>query len=458
MMTGKMPSSIGVFDNSAEFPTSVPTFCHYLRALGYTTALCGKMHFIGPDQQHGYERRLTTDIYPADFGWTVDWSCKPPVLSPSGLNMRSVVEAGPCERSLQVDYDDEVAFLANRELWTYARGEREHPFFLTVSFTHPHSPFTAPQRFWDLYQPADIDMPCVRLRPEAERDAHSRRLHTLYRQFEWKMTDDHIRNARHAYYGMVSYIDQRVGELLETLRASKLNENTIVIFTADHGEMLGERGLWYKSCFFESASRVPLLIALPSARSGRITQHTTSLVDLLPTLLEFAGQGDQLEPVSEIAGHSLVALLSRDQKEWVNEAYGEYTAEGSIAPVVMIKRDSRKFVYSDTDEPQLYDLAADPNELNNLAFRPDHATEISAWVKEVNQRWNFETYHAAVIDSQRRRLFMQRVRLQNIKSEPWDYTPPLDGTQQYVRSGGSPTAVKGRARFPYVQAVPPYRK
>src|SRR3712207_2760254 len=108
------------YDNAAEFPADVPTFAHALRAGGYRTVLSGKMHFCGADQLHGFEERLTTDIYPADFGWTPDWDR--PEHRPSWYhNMGSVIEAGPCVRTNQLDYDDEVVFAAERRLFDIAR-------------------------------------------------------------------------------------------------------------------------------------------------------------------------------------------------------------------------------------------------------------------------------------------------------------------------------------------------
>ncbi|MFM7568791.1 MAG: sulfatase-like hydrolase/transferase, partial [Betaproteobacteria bacterium] len=146
MMTGRLPSRIGVYDNGSEFPSAIPTIAHYLGRAGYSTTLCGKMHFVGPDQLHGYEERLITEIYPADFIWTPDWRLGPQ-SRPSGLSMRPVLEAGICKRSLQIDYDEQVAFLAEQKLFDIARYDTDRPFFLTVSFTHPHSPYTVQQQF-----------------------------------------------------------------------------------------------------------------------------------------------------------------------------------------------------------------------------------------------------------------------------------------------------------------------
>ena len=175
MMTGRLPSKIGVYDNAGEFLSSEPTFPHYLRALGYQTTLCGKMHFVGPDQLHGFERRLTTDIYPSDYGWTADWSQIEEQYSPSRMSLHSVVEAGKCERSLQIDYDEHVFNMARQEIFDLARSTDNRPFMLHVSFTHPHNPFVTTQEFWDLYDHGKIPAPEVPFIPYEKRDPWSQR-------------------------------------------------------------------------------------------------------------------------------------------------------------------------------------------------------------------------------------------------------------------------------------------
>ena len=144
LMTSRLPSKIGAFDNASELPAEIPTFAHYLRDAGYRTALSGKMHFCGPDQLHGFEERLTSDIYPADFGWFVSWDTfdeRPSYYH----NMSSITQAGTCVRSNQLDFDDEVVFNAKRYLYDQARTNDTRPFCLTVSMTHPHDPYATPQ-------------------------------------------------------------------------------------------------------------------------------------------------------------------------------------------------------------------------------------------------------------------------------------------------------------------------
>lgn len=287
MHAGQLPFAIEMYDNANEFHADIPTFAHYLRAMDYRVELSGKMHFVGPDQMHGYEKRHTTEIYPANFAWTVDWS-KGREYKPTNLTMAPIIESGPCIRSLQMDYDDEVEYHGIQALYDFARKDDGRPFMLTVSFTSPHSPFVIGQEYWDLYDHEDIEYPAVPPLELDEMDHLSRNLHYCQSRHEFTVTPENRRMARHGYYGMISYIDEKVGHLLDVLEKTGLAENTIVILTADHGEMMGERGMWFKQHFFEWAARIPFIVYAPERyKPGRVKENI-SLVDLMPTLLDMA--------------------------------------------------------------------------------------------------------------------------------------------------------------------------
>ena len=202
LMTGLLPSRTGVYDNASEFRSSIPTFAHALRLEGYRTCLSGKMHFVGPDQLHGFEERLTTDVYPADYGWTPDWRRGAERIDWWYHNASSVKEAGRAEITNQLDYDDEVAFLAVRRLFDHARYEPDVPLLLCVSFTHPHDPYVARPRHWDLYEDEEIDLPGART---PALDPHSCRLRDASLMDEAGITDADVRAARHGYYASLSW-------------------------------------------------------------------------------------------------------------------------------------------------------------------------------------------------------------------------------------------------------------
>ena len=279
-MNGLLPSRTGVYDNAAEFPSSIPTWAHYLRLQGYKTCLSGKMHFVGPDQLHGLEERLTTDIYPADFGWTPDWRLKQERIDWWYHNMTSVLQPGIAEITNQLEYDDEVAFLAVRKIYDYARFEPGKPFCLMASFTHPHDPYAARAKYWNLYRDEDIDLPRVAALSHNELDAHSKRLYDVSAMQDYTVTETDIRAARHGYYANVSYVDGLVGKLLDALEATGQLDNTVIVFTSDHGDFLGERGLWYKMSYLEPSAHIPLdrqrakkIQAAPRQGTGLADRH-----------------------------------------------------------------------------------------------------------------------------------------------------------------------------------------
>jgi choline-sulfatase len=445
MMTGLLASATGAFDNACEWRADIPTWGHHLRLAGYRTIIAGKMHFVGPDQLHGFEERLTTDIYPADFGWTPDWDS--PGERPDWYHsMDSVLSAGPCARSNQIDYDEAVMHAARRCLFDLARSEDKRPFCLAVSLTHPHDPFNIEQRYWDRYDDTDIDMPRVAALPDA--DPHSRRLRQIYGMDAQPVSDAHIRAARHAYYGAVSYVDDQLGVLRETLGAAGLEDDTAIVFLSDHGEMLGERGLWYKMSFFEGASRVPLIVHAPGRFVPRRVSLPVSLLDLLPTLCDFVGAA----PPCGIGGSTLLPHLLGQGGH--GDVFGEYCAEGTLAPMVMIRRGPWKFIHAPGDPDQLFDLAADPDELCNLAARAAPPASLAAFRAEAAARWNLVALRNEVLESQRRRRLVAEA-LRCGRRTAWDYQPPGTAATDYVRGHKKLETLEADARLP--SRAPPIR-
>ena len=432
-MSGRLPSRIGAYDNATEFPSEVPTFAHYLRDLGYHTCLSGKMHFVGADQLHGFEVRVTTDVYPADFSWTTDWSLSTETWFPWYHSMRGVLDAGPSPRSVNTEYDEEVAVEAARWLYDHALVAGDRPFFLAASFISPHDPYLAPLRYWNAYDDEEIDDPVVGDLPMEARDPHSRRLYYTTGRHMDDVDPADVRRMRRAYYAVMSWIDDRIGAILEALDATGQRDDTIIVLSADHGDMLGERGLFYKMCFFEYSARVPLLVHAPQLfGSGRVGANV-SLVDLMPTFLEWADDGRMPELHSPIDGTSINNLVAGDTAGWPDVAYGEYNAEGTQWPLLMVRRGRHKYVYGEQDPPQLYDLETDPHELENLAGDPEAAEVQSALHAEVFRIWDPEALRAQVSSSQGRRLWLDKVLTTGTRT-PWDWQPQRDASRQYVRA------------------------
>ncbi|WP_370312308.1 choline-sulfatase [Sagittula sp.] len=445
-MSGQLISRIAAFDNACEFRASVPTFAHYLKALGYRTCLSGKMHFVGPDQKHGFQDRVTTDIYPADFAWTPDWEAADERIDKWYHNMQTVKESGVAVATYQTDYDDEVEFAARR--WLIDRGRDraagdKSPFCMVASFIHPHDPYVAKPEWWDLYSDDEVDMPEYPLSPE-EQDPGSRRVMDGIEASYIPLTDEEVHRARRAYLANVSYFDSKVGALVKTLEDIGELDNTLLIVTADHGDMLGERGLWFKMNFFEHSARIPMIMTGPGVAQGTAA-NACSLIDLLPTFIE-AGGGDMSMLGEPVDGRSLMPL-ARGEDDPVDLVIGEYCAEMTPWPVFMIRRGPLKYIHCDPDPAQLYDLSNDPLEKVNVATDPAYADAAAAFAAEVAERWDSATLRENVMRTQKSRRALHAA-MEAGAGEHWDYNPPRDATQEYVRNHMDWAVANNRYRFP----------
>jgi len=448
-MSGQLISRIAAYDNASEFRSSVPTFAHYLRSSGYKTCLSGKMHFVGPDQKHGFEDRVTTDIYPSDFAWTPDWEAHDERIDKWYHNMQTVKESGVAQATFQIDYDDEVGVAARRWLFDHARDKAINPdtgkpFLMVASFIHPHDPYVARPEWWDLYNDEEIDPPAF-VPSLAELDPFSRRVMDGIEASTVALTEEEIRRARRAYLANVSYFDSKVGLIVKTLEETNEIDNTIIVVTADHGDMLGERGLWYKMNFFEHSARVPLIMAGPGVVQGT-AGNACSLVDLMPTFIDIASSHGETVLGEPIDGRSLMPLARGDSDPF-DEAIGEYCAEMTPYPVIMIRRGPFKYIHCDIDPPQLYNVVDDPLETTNLAGLPEHAQRAGDFAHEIKDRWNGEKLREQVIATQKSRRALHEA-MQAGTMVSWDYNPPSDASQQYVRNHMDWTVAAERYRYP----------
>ncbi|TDZ20296.1 Choline-sulfatase [Colletotrichum orbiculare MAFF 240422] len=450
LITGQLPMKIGAYDNGAQISSEIPTYAHYLRLKGYQTALAGKMHFIG-DQLHGYETRLTSDIYPGDFGWVVNWD-EPDTRLEWYHNSSSILQAGTCVRSNQLDYDEEVMYRSTQFLYDHVReGPEKRPFALTVSLTHPHDPYTIEDKYWDLYEDVDIALPKVRI-PKEEQDPHSKRLMKVCDLWDYDFTDDQIKRARRAYYGAVSYVDDCVGRLLSVLKKCGLEDDTIIVFSGDHGDMLGERGLWYKMSYFESSVRVPLFVRHPKQFEPRRVTKNVSTLDILPTLCDLVGT--KPAPGLPMDGVSLLPHL--EGKEGHDKVYAEYTGEGTVSPLMMIREGPWKFIHCPADGTQLFNLEHDPLELVNLASSKAAKTldaeakaRLEEYTAETKAKWDFDAITEEVLQSQRKRRLVWAALTKGAFTS-WDYDPIDDGRMKYIRSQIPLDDLERRARYPPV--------
>ena len=399
------------------------------------------MHFVGPDQMHGFEERLTTDIYPADFGWTPDYRKPGERIDWWYHNMGSVTGAGIAETSNQMEYDDEVAHHARAKIYDLARGNDERPWALTVSFTHPHDPYVARKKYWDLYEDCQHLLPEVPAMNYEDQDNHSKRIFDANDWRSFDISEDDIRNSRRAYFANISYLDDKIGEIIEALENTK--QEAIIMFVSDHGDMLGERGLWFKMSFFEGSSRVPLMISSPNMEPGLI-EAPVSNIDVAPTLCELAGVSVE-EIMPWVEGESLVHLGQGGKR--TSPVAMEYAAEASYAPMVSLRQGPWKYNRCALDPDQLFNLENDPHELINQAENSDHADILSQLSAIADERWNLDQFDANIRESQARRWVVYEA-LRNGDYYPWDYQPLQKASERYMRNHMDLNTVEERARFP----------
>ena len=442
-----MPSRTRVYDNAAEFASDIPTYAHHLRRAGYQTSLSGKMHFVGPDQLHGYEERLTTDIYPADFGWTPDYTRPGERIDWWYHNLGSVKGAGVAEITNQLEYDDEVAYQATRKLYDLARGHDARPWCLTVSFTHPHDPYVARREFWDLYADcAELD-PAIPPVARDGQDAHGQRLMLASDHANYPISQEDVRRARRGYFANISYVDQKIGEILDVLKRTRQDENTIVVFLSDHGDMLGERGMWFKMSFFEGSARVPLMIAAPGpefglrpAASTRQSRRSMSCPRLpsspaSTSAKSFPGPtaraSSASQPVHRSAGRSRWNMPPRVRSlRW-------WPCATAVSSWCFAKPTSRCSSISKATRTSWGTLRP-----IQLSPKCSHCMTAAA-----RSRWDLQRFDADVRASQARRRVVYEA-LRNGAYYPWDHQPLQRASERYMRNHMDLNVLEETQRFP----------
>ena len=342
-----------------------------------------------------------------------------------------------------MDYDDAVAFHGCQKLRDLARRSDDRQWCLTVSFTHPHDPYVARQKFWDLYTDCEhLDAPGPAMGYD-DLDPHSKRIFDANDWRSYEITSQHVRNARQAYFANISYLDEKIGDLLGVLERTGQVENTVVVFTSDHGDMLGEKGLWFKMSFYEGSSRVPLMMSGPGL-SPQTLSAPVSTLDVTPTLADLAGVTlDEVMPWTD--GESLLPLTTGAER--TAPVAIEYAAEASYSPLVALRYGRWKYTRCTLDPEQLFDLESDPHELTNLAGEPEHRATLEALRTKAQARWDLEAYDREVRESQARRWVVYEA-LRNGSYYPWDFQPLQKASEQYMRNHMDLNEVDAGRRFP----------
>lgn len=384
-LTGRLPHSIGMWTNSQPFASDLPTWAHYLSAAGYQTALAGKQHFTGPDQKHGFEHRFGTEIHSERIR---PYSL---VTYTDASDLARFYKYG-VGRTAYTDHDDQV--VADSVRFLAGGRDRGRPFALCASLFAPHHPFIVEQKYWEMYWPEHGDL------PPALPTGYLDRQHPAWRdqRFFYRMevvTDDVARHMRAAYYALTTFLDEQIGRILEALERSGEADNTVVVYTTDHGEHLGEHGLWFKKTFFDESAKVPLIVSWPREYpGGQRRAQVVSLVDIARTLLDW---GETREPYRS-DGASLDGILRDAQAPWENVAIGDFIGVDEMVmatdhpsagrPRRMIRAGRYKLNYFYENAPELYDLEADPGEWHDLAADPAHRDVVHDLSARLARGWD----------------------------------------------------------------------
>ena len=428
--TGRLPTSHQIWGNGCELRSTTPTVMHFLRSTGYRNVCSGKCHFVGADQLHGFDRRLTTDMYPSNFDWSIDW--EPEVDHRPGTSVKKLAVSGACRTNNQILYDSEVQFRAIEFLRYEALEAPESPFFLHVSCTQPHDSYQSVPKYLDQYKGEDIAPPRVDNEPIPNPVTDWLAVHHGVDQYP--PTEERIRASREAYYAMITHLDDFLGEIIAELKLLDLYDDTLIIFTSDHGDMMGERNMWFKRTFWEHSVKVPLIFHQPSRYAAKRVGEIVTLADLCPTLAEIGGAQDASARWGSRDSDSFAPLLTREMPDWRNTASIQYFGPGVEAPWFAIREGGFKYVYIHGWGGILIDLANDPDETRNLAGDPGHAETVAALHDKLVGSFDLDALTAMVKENKKARCFLHQT-LAGSEGYVWDHQPVFEGSKQYVRGG-----------------------
>jgi choline-sulfatase len=273
-----------------------------------------------------------------------------------------------------------------------------------------------------MYEGQSIDVPA---RPENLKETYSlqdRWLNDYHGCGDHDLTDPtSAARVRRAYYGLVTYVDDKVGELMSSLEENGLADSTVVIFCSDHGDMLCEKGMVQKRCFYEWSARVPLIVRFPDQWcAGHKVDVPVSLIDILPTILDLVG----VEKHLPYDGQSLLGLINGSDAE-ERAAFAEIHSEGIHGPCFMVRQGDYKYVYVHGHDEQLFDLQADRGEWNNLAADPAYGETKEALKARILAQFDPDAIDEAVQASVRRRQLVREAM--NATGTRWDVSPQFDG-------------------------------
>ena len=365
--TGRPVHEIRFWDNAIAYDGSIPSWAHRLKAAGHRVDSIGKLHYRSAEDDNGFTREhMPLHV----VGGTGDPSgmLRDP-LFPRPATLRLAADAGPGESTYQ-DYDDRITAAAEEWLQARSAAPDDKPWALFVSLVCPHFPLISRPEWYQLYPEDSVPWPAMY--DPAERPRHpfidAMRKCQIYEQG----FDDprKVRKAIAAYFGMVSFVDHNVGRLMKVLEATGLGADTRVVYTSDHGDNLGTRGLWGKSNMYEESAGIPMIMAGPDVPRGIVCREPVSLLDAFPTIVDCVGLAPNAAD-ADLPGSPLLDVVAG--RAGPRTVLSQYHAAGSATGAFMIRHGAFKYIHYVGMPPQLFDLAGDPNETRDLGQDPGYA-------------------------------------------------------------------------------------
>jgi choline-sulfatase len=366
--TGRYVHETGHWDNSHPYLGDPPSWGHRLVEKGHSAVSIGKLHYRNEDDPTGFSEQIIP-LHVLDGVGDLTGLLRD---SPRRAAAQMAASAGPGE-STYLNYDRRIRDAAIEWIEDQAEDSDEKPWALFVSFVCPHFPLIAPPEFFERYPLDSVPFPFGRNgghdHPVIEAFRHNMPYDKSFRD------DDHVRKAVAAYYGMVTFQDDNVGRILAALDKGGFADNTVVVYTADHGENLGARRLWGKSNMYEESAGIPMIVRGPGVPKGKRVRTAVSLVDAFPTIVQTVGE-ELAAADRDIPGRSLVELAN-EPDDPNRTVFCEYHAAGAITGFFMVRWDRSKHVFYADHPAQLFDLEADPEESRNLAADPAYAAVLA---------------------------------------------------------------------------------
>jgi len=417
MMTGRYVSEIGAYDNVSSFSSEVPTLNHAFKRAGYQTVLIGKMHFGGYDQYHGFDQRLAMETdYSTGYNPLrppYDWTLPSAPNPGGGAWMAASYVNDKAWDNYTHHWDRDAAIHKEAIRFFSEKNDNDPPFFCCVSYHHPHNPFYAPKEIRERFRENNFTLPSV---PSDMNDRYGimdkwlNDFHSQPEYFDRIMAADNLRWLYETYCGMVYDLDCHAGEIIKLLKAKGLDKNTIIVFTSDHGDMLGHRGMVQKRCFYEYSVRTPLIFSYPDHfPAGLRVKQTVSLLDLFPTFASLAGTSvpQELPGISllpEAAAKSEIKRLQGIPDGRI--VFAEYLGEGVHAPCFMAVAGNYKYIRVHGFEEMFFDLENDPEELENQIASHKYSGIIGELRSSVLKQFNPDAIAVQALENQRNRNYI----------------------------------------------------